>query len=112
MKTWWAMPAFQHACRRWNEIPAPDKIWTHFKSHFAAAHHHHNQIQGETASHAGFHSANATMTQNEDHMDEATIGALANMATATAEDRGVVADLTQANSHLLKQLDETASELR
>jgi hypothetical protein len=52
------------------------------------------------------------MTQNEDQMDEATIGALANMATATAADRGVVAALTQANSHLVKQLEETASELR
>jgi hypothetical protein len=52
------------------------------------------------------------MTQNEDHMTEATIGSLANMATATASDRGVVAALTQANSHLVKQLEETSSELR
>jgi prephenate dehydrogenase len=52
------------------------------------------------------------MTQNEDQMDEATIGTLENMATATAADRGVVADLTQANSRLVKQLEETALELR
>jgi hypothetical protein len=45
-------------------------------------------------------------------MAEATIGALANLATATAADRGVVAVLTQANSRLVKQLEETASELR
>jgi hypothetical protein len=63
------------------------------------------------AAHAGFHSANATMTQTEDHMAEATIGALANLATATASDRGVVAALTQANSRLVKQLEETWSEL-
>jgi hypothetical protein len=42
-------------------------------------------------------------------MSEATIGALENLATATASDRGVVAALTQANSHLVKQLEETAS---
>jgi hypothetical protein len=24
------------ACRRWNEKPAAEKTWTHFKSHFAA----------------------------------------------------------------------------
>jgi hypothetical protein len=48
------------------------------------------------------------MTQNEDQMAESTIGALANLATATAADRGVVAALTQANSHLVKQLEETA----
>jgi hypothetical protein len=52
------------------------------------------------------------MTQNEDKMAEATIGALENMATATAADRGVVAALTQANSRLVKKLEETSSELR
>jgi hypothetical protein len=52
------------------------------------------------------------MTQNEDQMDEATIGDLSNLATATTADRGVVAALTQANSRLAKQLEETSSELR
>jgi hypothetical protein len=42
------------------------------------------------------------MTQTEDHMAEATIGALSNLATATATDRGVVAALTQANTRLIK----------
>jgi hypothetical protein len=69
-------------------------------------------MKGETAAHAGFHSANAAMTQTEDHMAEATIGALAKLATATASDRGVVAALTQANARLIKQLEETSSELR
>jgi hypothetical protein len=100
------------ACRRWNEKPAADKTWTHFKSHFAADHRQHTQMQGETAANAGYHSANTAMTQAEDQMAEATIGSLANMATATASDRGVVAALTQANSRLVKQLEENASELR
>jgi hypothetical protein len=52
------------------------------------------------------------MTQTEDQMAEATIGASANLATATAADRGVVAALTQANSRLVKQLEDTSSELR
>jgi putative hemolysin len=52
------------------------------------------------------------MTHNEDHMAEATIGALENLATATAADRGVVAALAQANSRLVKQLEETTAELR
>jgi hypothetical protein len=52
------------------------------------------------------------VTQNEDQMAEATIGALANLATATAADRGVVAALTQANSRLAKQLEDNSSELR
>jgi hypothetical protein len=103
---------FTSACRRWNEKTAAEKTWTHFKSHFAAAHRQHKQMKGENAAHAGFHSANAAMTQTEDHMAEATIGALENLATETAADRGVVAALTQANSRLVKQLEETSSELR
>jgi hypothetical protein len=52
------------------------------------------------------------VTQNEYQMAEATIGALANLETATASDRGVVAALTQANSRLTKQLEDNSSELR
>jgi hypothetical protein len=52
------------------------------------------------------------MTQNEDQMAESTIGALANLATASAAYRGVVAALTQSNSRLVTQLEENASELR
>jgi hypothetical protein len=103
---------FMSACRRWNEKPSAEKTSTHFKSHFAAAHRQHKQVQGESAATAGYHSANAAMTQNEDQMAEDTIGALANLATATAADRGVVAALTQANSCLAKQLEENSSEVR
>jgi hypothetical protein len=99
-------------CRRWNEKHTIEKTWTQFKSHFAAAHRQHKQMQGESAARAGCHSANAAMTQNEDQMAEATIGALANLETATASDRGVVAALTQANSRLAKQLEDNSSELR
>jgi phage shock protein A len=52
------------------------------------------------------------MTQKKDQLAEATIGALANLATATASDRCVVAALTQASSRLAKPLEETSSELR
>jgi hypothetical protein len=47
-------------------------------------------------------------------MTESTIGALANLATATATAtyRGVVAALTQANSCLAKQLEDNSAELR
>jgi hypothetical protein len=92
--------------------PPSEKTWTQFKSHFAAAHRQHKQMQGESAATAGHHSANAALNQNEDQMAEATIGALSNMATATAADRGVVAALTQANSRLAKQLEDNSSELR
>jgi hypothetical protein len=103
---------FMSACRRWNEKLTAEKTWTQFKSHFAATYRQHKQMQGESAATAGYHSANAAVTQNEDQMAEATIGALANLATATAADRGVVAALTQANSRLAKQLEENSTELR
>jgi hypothetical protein len=100
------------SCHRWNEKHTIEKTWTQFKSHFAAANRQHKQMQGESAATAGYHSANAAVTHNEDQMAEATIGALANLATATAADRGVVAALTQANSCLAKQLEENSNELR
>jgi hypothetical protein len=40
---------FTSACRRWNEKPAVEKTWTHFKSHVAASHRHNEQMKGETA---------------------------------------------------------------
>jgi hypothetical protein len=45
-------------------------------------------------------------------MDEATIGALANLATATAADQCVVATLAEANACLAKQLEDNSNELR
>jgi phage shock protein A len=69
-------------------------------------------MQGESSATAGYHSANAAVTQNEDQMAEATIGILANLATAAAADRDVVAALTKDNSRLSKQLEDSSSELR
>jgi hypothetical protein len=103
---------FMSACRRWNEKHTIEKTWTQFKSYFAAAQRQHKQMKEESAVTAGYHSANAAVTHNEDQMGEATIGALANLATATAADRGVVAALTQANSRLAKQLEDNSTELR
>jgi hypothetical protein len=91
---------------------AIEKTWTQFKSHFAAAYRQHKKMQGESAATAGYHSANTAVSHNEDQMAEATIGALANLSTATASDRGVVAALTQANARLAKQLEDNSNELR
>jgi hypothetical protein len=103
---------FMSACRWWNKKHAIEKTWTQFKSHFAAAHRQHKQIQRESAATAGYHSANASVGQTEDQMAESTIGALANLSTTTAADRGMVAALTQANARLVKQLEDNSNELR
>jgi hypothetical protein len=99
-------------CCRWNEKHVIKKTWTQFKSHFDAAHRQHKQMQGESAATAGYHSDNDAVGQTEYQMAEATIRALANLATATASDRGVVAALTQANARLVKQLEDNSIELR
>jgi hypothetical protein len=103
---------FMSACRRWNEKPLADKTLAQFKAHFSAAHRQHKQMQGESAATAGYHSTNAAVGQTEDQMAEATIGALDNLATATAADRGVVATLTEANARLIKHLEDNSNELR
>jgi hypothetical protein len=106
------MPKKLQACLRWNEKPSVEKTWAQFKTHFAAAHRQHKQMQGESAATSGYHSAKADVDQKEDKMAEATIGALANLATSTAADRGVVATLTEANARLAKQLEENSNDLR
>jgi hypothetical protein len=103
---------FMSACRRWNEKLTIEKTWTQFESHFAAAHRQHKKMQRESAATAGYHSASAAVTHNEDQMAEATIRALANLETAAAVDRGVVTALTQENSRLAKQLEDNSAELR
>jgi hypothetical protein len=100
------------ACCRWNKKHSIEKTLTQFKSHFAAAHRQHNQMQGEYAATSGYHSANADDGQTEDQLAEDTIGALENLATSTAVDRGVAVALTQANARLVKQLQNNSNELR
>jgi hypothetical protein len=103
---------FMSAYRRWNEKHLIEKTWTQFNFHFAAARYQHKKMQGESAATAGYHSANADVGQTEDQLAKATIGALSNLATATAVGRGVVATITEANAHLVKQLEDNSNELR
>jgi hypothetical protein len=94
---------FNSACRRWDEKLEADKTWNNFKIHFAAAYRQHRKIQGETVGAQGF--ANAAVNQTSEYdLAEQALGAFANLATATAVDRGVVAQLAESNSHLAEQL--------
>jgi homoserine trans-succinylase len=103
---------FMSACRKWNEKTNVEKTWAQFKTHFAAAHCQHKQMQGESAATSGYHASKVTVGQTEEQMDEASIGALANLATVTAADRGGVATLTEANARLAKHLEYNSNELR
>jgi hypothetical protein len=64
---------FMSACRQWNEKHNIEKSWTQFKSHFAATHRQHKQMQGESAATVGYHSSNTAVSHNEDQMAESTI---------------------------------------
>jgi hypothetical protein len=103
---------FISACCRWNEKSNVEKTWAQFKTHFAAAHRQHKHMQGESAATSGYHAANAAEGQTEEQMAEETIRDLANLATATAADQGVLATLTGANARLTKQLEYNSNELR
>ena len=56
--------------------------------------------------------ANADVYQSEDDLEEQALGAFANLETATAVDCGVVAQLTEDNSSLAKQLEDNALALK
>jgi hypothetical protein len=102
---------FNSACRRWDEKLEADKTWNNFKMHFAAAYRQHRQMQGETIGAESF--TNAAVTQaSEDDLAEQALGAFANLATATAVDRNMVAQLTKANSRLAKQLEDNATSIK
>jgi hypothetical protein len=68
-------------------------------------------MQGETIGAQAL--ANSAVTQaSEDDLTEQALGAFANLATATAVDRNVVAQLTEANSRLAKQLVNNSTSLK
>jgi hypothetical protein len=68
-------------------------------------------MQGETICAQAF--SNAAVTQaSEDDLAEQALGAFANLATATAVDRNVVAQLTEANFRLAKQLEDNSTSLK
>jgi hypothetical protein len=67
-------------------------------------------MQGETVGEQGY--ANAAVAQPEDVLAEQAMGAFANLETATAVDQGVVAQISEANSRLAKQLEYNATTLK
>jgi hypothetical protein len=87
------------ACREWRRRPAADQTWDHFKTAFAEA-HADLRLSQQTTQGAGFHSANNAM----DSFVTETADAFANLATATASDRQLMANLAETNKALTKQL--------
>jgi hypothetical protein len=75
-----------------------------FKIDFATAHREF-RLTNQTVQQSGFHSANMMIEQGRDDSMQYTVESIAQLATATASDRGMVATLTTTNAKLANQLE-------
>lgn len=86
---------FPDSCGEWRWKTEATKTWANFKTHFTKAHQDWCHSQGTTQT-TGYHGANNAM----DSFVNDTADAFANLATATASDRQMLADLTATNKEL------------
>jgi hypothetical protein len=95
---------FPDACRAWQSQAIAAETWAQFKIHFATAHREF-RLTNQTAQQSGFHSANMMIEQGRDDSMQETAEEFAQLATATALDRGTVATLTTTNAKLDSHLE-------
>jgi hypothetical protein len=92
------------ACRAWQPRAIATKTWAQFKVDFATAHREF-RLTTQTAHQSGFHSTHMMIEQGRDDSMQETAEEIAQLATATASDRGMVATLTATNAKLANQLE-------
>jgi hypothetical protein len=90
---------FPDACCDWKSGPILKQTWATFKINFALAHKELRNLQ-VTSNQAGYQqAANAAYdTASLEDIQQETVLAIANLATTTASDRSIVANLTATNS--------------
>jgi hypothetical protein len=93
------MGLFPDACRAWQSRAISGKTWAQFKLDFATAHREF-RLTNQTAQQSGFRSANMMIEQGRDESMQDMVDAIAQLATATASDRGTVETLTTTNAKL------------
>jgi hypothetical protein len=103
---------FMSACRRWNEKPHAEKLSHNLRPTSPPPTVSTGKCKVNLPQHPDTTLPTQLSDKTEDQMAKATIGALSNLTTATAADRGVVATLTEANTRLAKQLEDNSNELR
>jgi hypothetical protein len=101
---------FPDACRAWQSRAIAGKTWAQFKLDFATAHREF-RLTNQTAHQSGFHSANMMIEQGREETMQDTVDAIAQLATATASDRGTVATLTTTNAKLATQLEAAQAHI-
>jgi hypothetical protein len=101
---------FPDACRAWKSRSIAGKTWAQFKLDFTTAHREF-RLTNHTAHQSGFHSANMMIEQGHDESMQDTVDSIAQLATATASDRGTVATLTTTNTKLATQLEAAHAQI-
>jgi hypothetical protein len=101
---------FPDACQVWQSRAITVKTWSQFKLDFATAHREF-RLTNQTVQQSGFHSANMMIEQGCDETMQDTVDAIAQLATATASDRGTVATLTTTNAKLATQLEAAHAQI-
>jgi hypothetical protein len=101
---------FPDACRAWQSRAIAGKTWAQFKLDFATAHREF-RLTNQTAQQSGFHSANMMIEKGRDEIMQDTVDAIAQLATATASDRGTVTTLTTINAKLATQLEAAHAQI-
>jgi hypothetical protein len=93
-----------------NQEQLRGKTWAHFKLDFATAHREF-RLTSQTAQQSGFHSANMMIGQGYDETMQDNVDTIAQLATATASDRGTVATLTTTNAKLATQVEAAQAQI-
>jgi hypothetical protein len=101
---------FPDACRVWQSRAITGKTWAQFNLDFTTVHREFH-LTNQTAHQSGFRSANMMIEQVCAESMQDTVDAIAQLATATASDRGTVATLTMTNAKLATQLETTHAQI-
>jgi hypothetical protein len=93
-----------------NQERLREKTRALFKLDFSTAHREF-RLTNQTSQQSGFHTANIMIDQVSEETMQDTVDAIAQMATATASDRGTVATLTTTNAKLATQLKAAQAQI-
>eukprot|EP00957_Ditylum_brightwellii_P128850 9829385-Ditylum_brightwellii.AAC.1 len=89
---------YNENCIAWEDMAPANKTWPNWKKKFTKVIQDKRRLQRVAGTSYNAHSAMAETLQQD------TIDALANLASATADDQNAVANLTNANSTLASQI--------
>jgi hypothetical protein len=101
---------FPDACCAWQSRAIAGKTWEQFKIYFATAYREF-RLTNQTAQQSRSHSANMMIEHGREETMQDNVDAIAQLATATASNRGTVATLTATNAKLATQLEAARAQI-